>query len=263
MHPSKPRAGSGHPFPLLATSFRACPKHSLPEWKPPISANVILDDFRFGKQCLCDHTSHKLTCWELLPNPLNRLNDEPVVKPTFVVCRAPCGRYVLRISALIRSGERVRSCRRRFAPIGAKNTSGEKAKGGIAPALAVVVSLFIFLRWYLRHFAHPATLTCSSDSAIPPDTFSMPLRACHSANSRFPCSLSKYATIVGYRHRANASRASSGIALAFLTLESFTLKTPTSLNKINGRPVKSKTLPTCLRMIIIANRANIVKMITR
>ena len=40
----------------------------------------------------------------------------------------------------------------------------------------------------------------------------------------------KYATIVGYRHRANASSASSGIALAFLTLGSFTLKTPTSLN---------------------------------
>ena len=31
--------------------------------------------------------------------------------------------------ALIRSGERARSCRRRFAPVGAKHTGGEKANG--------------------------------------------------------------------------------------------------------------------------------------
>ncbi|MCL1820728.1 MAG: hypothetical protein FWG36_08750, partial [Oscillospiraceae bacterium] len=93
-----------------------------------------------------------------------------------------------------------------------------------------------------------------------PDRFSMPFRSCcHSANSRCPSSLSKKATIAGYRHRVNASRASSGIALGFLTLEFFTLKTPTSLKYFSGRPVKSIMLPKCLRIIIIADMFDFVK----
>jgi len=68
------------------------------------------------------------------------------------------------------------------------------AKGGISPPCCVSNRYVdIIYSWIFQIGFSPFLASCW---------------ACHSANSRFPSSLSKYSTIAGNRHRANASSAS-------------------------------------------------------
>jgi hypothetical protein len=147
---------------------------------------VHVAHFNFRKQCLCDHKPFPQSVFSARRNTLAGLMGASPI-PALSNQKWLDGKASLRSSAalpavaiiypegaLIYHKWYARFCKRRFAPIGAKIPTQKKQTGGSLPPPVPPSACLLFLRRYPRRLAHPAILTCSSGSAIPPGTFSVP-----------------------------------------------------------------------------------------